>query len=133
MCKKLLFSILGFIFIMNCKAQITTVKDPQTSIETSIEACISLLENKEYKTMLEKYVSLDDMEKILKEHTIDEFVLSFAEKKADRMLNALKLAKGKKIEYEENGTVGIIKFEKVESGPNEFIFIKIGELWYITD
>jgi len=133
MFKKLLISILLLIFIIGCKAQMGTTANPQATIKTAIDDCIQLLESKDYKTMLSKYVSKDDLEKILKDQTMDEFVSSFSERKADKMLNALKIAKEKKIEYKDHDSVGVIKLDKVESGPNEFVFIKIGDLWYISD
>jgi hypothetical protein len=133
MTEKLLISILLLILIIGCKAQNTKVKDPQSTIETSIDDCISLLEKKEYKTIFEKYIYPEDLKKILQDMTIDKLTLSFAEKKADRMLKGLKIARNKKIEYKENGSVGIIDLGEVESGPKDFVFRKVKDLWYISN
>jgi hypothetical protein len=132
MLNKLLFCISGLLLTSSLLAQGGTT-NPQSKIETLITDCISLLENKEYKTLITKYADPEDLKDILKDKSLDELVKKFAENKAERMLKALKIAKEKEIEYQENSTIGIIKLGEVESGPDHFTFKKIDGLWYIAD
>ncbi len=132
MLNKLLFCISGLLLASNLLAQGDT-PNPQVKIETSINDCISLLENKDYKTLITKYADPEDLKDMLKDKSLDELVEKFAEKKAERLLKALKTAKEKEIEYQENGTIGVIKLGEVESGPDHFTFKKVDGLWYIAD
>jgi hypothetical protein len=132
MLNKLLFCTLGLLLTSDLLAQGGTA-NPQAKIETSIIDCISLLENKEYQTVITRYADPEDLKAMLKDKSMDELVAKFAEKKAERMLKALKTAKEKEIEYEENGTIGVIKLGEVESGPDHFTFKNLDGLWYIAD
>ena len=128
-----IYVLLPFILFGSCKTKKLTLADPRESIESAIIDCISLLENKEYEALLSKYVYPDDLEKILKDKSMDELIKSFSKGKAERLLKALKFAKTQEIEYKENNTVGVIQLGEGFKGPDEIVFIKKDKLWYIGD
>jgi hypothetical protein len=130
--KLLLTCIIAFIFEINATSQSNSA-NPQKSIDTAIDDCIRLLENKEYSVVLKKYVVPEDLEKILTDMSFEKLEENFAGDKAESLLNALKTAKGKRIEYNEDESVCTIYLGKVESGPDKIIFKKSDDLWYIAD
>jgi len=132
MSKILLTCILALIFGISGVSQTTTV-NPQLSIDTSIDDCIRLLENKENATLLKKYVAPDDLERILKQMSFDEFVDGFDTRKAENLLKAMKFAKGMRVDYNEDETICTIALSKTENFNKDLIFKKIDGLWYIAD
>ncbi len=121
------------LLITSCKTKKLTLANPQENIESAIVDCIKLLKKKHYEELLSKYIYPDVREEILKEQTIKELADGFKVKKADRLLNALKIAQTKEIEYLKEGKVGIIKLGKNIEGPDKIEFMKKDKLWYIAD
>jgi len=116
-----------------CKTKKLTLVNPQENIESAIVDCINLLEKKQHEELLSKYIYPDVKEEILKNQTMEELVDGFKGKKADRLLNAFKIARNKEIKYIKEGSVGIIELGEQVSGPDEIEFMKKGSLWYIAD
>ena len=126
-------TLITIVFLSACKTKKLTLANPQESIESAIVNCINLLEKESYTELLSKYIYPDTKEEILKNQTIEELTKNFKEKKANRLLRALKVAQTKKIEYKKEGTVGVIMLGVDFDGPKELEFMKKGKLWYIAD
>lgn len=125
-------TLTALLFFASCKTQKQTIVDPREDINTAIIDCINLLEQKDYESLLSKYVHPDDLKRILEKQSISELSENFSKKKAGRLLNALKIAQGKDIEYIEDGTKGLIKLGESD-GPDKIVFRKKDKFWYISD
>lgn len=121
------------VFASSCKTKKLTLFNPQSSVESSIDNCIKLLEKKKYEELLSNYIHPDVKEEILKTQTIEEIAKSFAKSKANSLLEAMNVARDKKIEYKKNDTVATIKLGSSVKGVNKIEFMKKDGLWYIAD
>jgi hypothetical protein len=129
----LIYVLLIFVILSGCKTKKLTIVNPQESIETAIIDCINLLEKEKYTELLSKYIHPDVREDVLKHQTMEELAENFKGKKADRLLKALKIAQNMDVEYDKEGTLGVIKLGEDFEGPKELEFMKKGQLWYIAD
>lgn len=128
-----IIAICVLIFAGSCKTKKLTLFNPQSTVESSIDNCINLLEEKKYEELLSKYIYPDVKEEILKEQTIEKLANSFAKSKAKRLLKAMNVAKDKKVEYKKNGTVATIDLGSEVKGVKKIEFMKKEGLWYIAD
>lgn len=121
------------IFVSGCKTKKLTLFNPQSSVESSIDNCIKLLETKEYEKLLSNYIHPDVKEEILKEQSIEKLAKSFGKSKATRLLKAMNLAKEKEVTYKKEGAVATIHLGTAVKGVTKIEFMKKDGLWYIAD
>ena len=126
----LLAMLVGF---SACNTQKQTLVDPRENLISAINDAINLLENKDYKPFFEKYILPETLEMILSMKTIDEVVESFSEKKATRLLEALKLAKQNTPNYDESGNQATFSKEDIEGMSKSLVFKKVEKYWYIAN
>src|SRR6476620_10429903 len=77
--------------------------DPREKLETAIPEAVRLLEKKQYKEFLKKFLAPDDLKEATKEVTLDKLAEEFGKKKAAALLKAFKQLKGIKPTMETNG------------------------------
>jgi hypothetical protein len=107
--------------------------EPPSSVRAAVGEGIRLLEKKEYRRFLEKFVSPDDMQKILRRLTIEQFADEFGRGKAADMLEVLKHVRNKKPTLDKDGKKATFQIE-IKGAPRDQIrFIKIGRRWCIQN
>lgn len=107
---------------------------PQESLETAVPHAIKLLEDKNYKDLLDGYIPPDDLKAMKDAGTYELVVKRFGEgSKAKQLMQALKETQSLKPEFNEDKTRATFKSEKEDSllktRPMEFI--KVDKRWYI--
>jgi len=122
-----------FLSFSACKTKKQTIVDPRENLISAITDAIFLLENKKYQSFIEKYALPEDLEKILKKESMDELVENFSKGKAQKVLNALKLAKELTPKFEENGSKAIFLKNDVGGMSKDMVFKKVDKLWYIAN
>jgi len=75
----------------------------------------------------------EDLEKILKRESMDELVESFSDGKAEKVLNALKLASELEPKYDESGNKAIFSKGDVGGMSKDMVFRKVDKYWYIAN
>ncbi|RLD80914.1 MAG: hypothetical protein DRJ10_06820 [Bacteroidetes bacterium] len=126
-----LFSL--FVSFSACKTQKQTIVNPRENLVSAISDAIQLLENKNYQSFIEKYAMPEDLEKILKRESMDELVESFSDGKAEKVLNALKLASELEPKYDESGNKAIFSKGDVGGMSKDMVFRKVDKYWYIAN
>jgi len=107
---------------------------PQESLKTAIPHAIKLLEDKNYKDLLEGYIPPEELKKMKDAGAFELVVNRFGEgEKAKRLLQALKEAQSLTPEYNEEKTLATFESDKEDSPlkTKPLSFTKIEKLWYI--
>lgn len=107
--------------------------DSREKLETAIPDAIKMLKEKKYAAFLNKFAKPDDLEKILKRVTIDEFAKKFGEGKAENLLAMLNAVKNVKPSYNEDKTMATYQIEKKISNRDKITFQKVEKYWYIKN
>ena len=126
-----LFSL--FVSFSACKTQKQTIVAPRENLVSAISDAIQLLENKNYQSFIEKYAMPEDLEKILKRESMDELVESFSDGKAEKVLNALKLASELEPKYDESANKATFSKNDVGGMSKDMVFRKVDKYWYIAN
>ena len=126
----LLVVLVGF---SACKTKKLTIVDPRENLTSAINDAIHLLENKEYQSFIEKYAMPEDLEKILNKESMDDLVKGFADGKAEKVLNALKLARELNPEYDESGNKATFLKDDVGGMSKDMVFKKVDKFWCIAN
>ncbi len=129
---KTTFLLMILLVFSACNIQKKSKVNPRENLNTAIVYAIQLFKNKDYKSFLENYVLPEDLEVILQKMTMEDFVKKFAEKKAEKVLNALKSAKEISPEYDESGTIAIFSKDKVGMH-KDMVFKKVEKYWYLAN
>ena len=116
-----------------CKTKKQTIVNPRENVISAITDAIFLLENKEYQAFIEKYAAPEDLEKILNKKSIDELVKDFAEGKAEKVLNVLKLASKLEPKYDKSGNKATFSKNEVGGMSKDMVFKKVEKFWYIAN
>lgn len=106
--------------------------DPRENLDTAIADAIRLLEKKEYKEMLKRYVDPKDLEKVTANTPLDEFAEQFGSRKAEQLLLVLKSIQGTKPMLDKDGTEATFQ-PKMEVSKRSIKFGKVDKLWYIRN
>lgn len=129
--KKLTVYVFILLLSFSCKTNIP-LKNPQVSVKSSIKDCIKLLEKKKYEELLDRYIYPDAKKEALQYQSLSEMAKAF-ESKAQKNLEAMKVALNQKIEYRKNSTVAVIHLDGKVKGLNKIVFMKKDNRWYIAD
>ena len=122
-----------FVSFSACKTQKQTIVDPRENLVSAITDAIYLLENKEYQSFIEKYALPEDLEKILTKKPISELVEDFSGEKAEKVLEALKLASELEPKFDESGTKATFSKNDVGGMSKDIVFKKVDKYWYIAN
>jgi len=108
---------------------------PQSRLETAIAEAIRLLEAKEYKTFLTKFMAPDDYKRITEAVAIDLLAEKFAGDRAEHFLKVLHYAKKQKPTLSEDGKLAVFNLDESLRLPNrdKLVFEQIDGLWYIRN
>ncbi|RCS44597.1 hypothetical protein DTL42_16865 [Bremerella cremea] len=107
--------------------------DPRETLATAIPEGIRLLEAEQYEEFLTKFVSPADLKMITARKSMDEFVNSFNERKAARVLKALKAIEGTKPKLDAAGTKANFVFKQEIDGKKSLTFVKVDKYWYLSN
>jgi len=107
--------------------------DPREDLKTAIPTAIELLEKKEYEKFLRMYVPPEVFARITEDKTIEEFARRFGERKADRLLTALRELKDVKPEMGRDRKTATFQLKNEIAGKATLSFQKIEKYWYIKD
>ncbi len=102
-------------------------------LETAIPAGIKLLEAKEYKLFLKRFVIPKDFKKHTKGKSLDEIAQRFGQRKASGLLAVLKKINRTKPLLKNTATEAKFGIEKSAIGKETITFVKVGKYWYIQN
>jgi hypothetical protein len=110
--------------------------NPMENLDTVIPHGIRLLEAGKYKEFIEAFMPPESQKKKAQRKSMEEIAKEFGEKKAPRMLTALKAIKGTKPTLEDDGKNKTARFAFPEGaiegqGPKSIVFVLIEKSWYI--
>jgi hypothetical protein len=103
------------------------------NLEQDIAEAIRLLEAKDYKGLLKRYVEPELLKNITERLTLEKFAEKFAGDKADKLLNALKATKDLTPQMDHETNIATYTFKQPVDGTSQIRFRKIGKLWYIKN
>ena len=102
-----------------------------------IEQAIIILEAREYKKFLTRFLSPEDKDKLLQNTTIEDFAVEFGEKKASLLLKALKETRDNQPEYDNETSEATFHFNSNANSRADKLppltFKKINGIWYIRN
>lgn len=106
-------------------------KNPETArLKATIDSMIVVLEAKEYRRFLERFVEPAFRDR----KGVDAIMEEFEEEKAELLLAVLKEVRSKTPTYSRRGTAASYKFKKRSDVPrNKINFIKVDGLWYLRN
>lgn len=105
--------------------------DPRTKVDTAIAEAVRLIEAKDYVKLLQNFVPPEELKKITEAATIDEFAKKFGDRKAERLLKALKATKGIEPTMSDDKSKATVQFKEPIDGKDKIEFIKVDKFWYI--
>jgi len=125
-------ALIVFVLASGSLLSAETTADPREKLDTAITEAIRLLEAKEYATVLQEYFYMGDLQN---DTTVsfDEILRIFANKKASRLLKALKATKSLTPVMEDKGKKATFKFKEPIERAKSITFIKIDKFWYIQN
>lgn len=128
---RLLVSLFVALFVGGALAE---EAKPVTDLEAVVPRAIQLLEAKEYKVLLQIFISPAEFEMVEKEGGLDELAKKWgSSKKPERLLAVLKAVKGTKPEMSEDGRKATYGLADAVEGKSSISFVKIGEAWYLVN
>lgn len=107
---------------------------PQESLETAIPHAIKLMQDKNFKDLLEGYVPPEELKRMKESGAFEEVVEKFREgAKSKQLLQALKETQSLTPEYNDEKTLATFKSDKEDSPLKNrpLKFVKVEKLWYI--
>jgi HEAT repeat protein len=110
--------------------------DPRENLETAVPEGIRLLEAKDYKSFIQKFIPPEALALMLAlppKQTIDDLAKDFGAKASSDFLQGLKAIKGLQPEMSPDGKKATFKLKEPIGGENTFCFEKIDKFWYITN
>ena len=105
--------------------------DPREDPVTAIAEAIRLLEAEEYRTFVEQFVPPEALNTVVAMMTLDEFAQDFADKSAGKVLEILRMLRGRTPSLNADGTVATFTLGESIAGRDSFALVKIGRYWYI--
>ncbi|MEO1614539.1 MAG: hypothetical protein AAFV88_01735 [Planctomycetota bacterium] len=103
------------------------------SLEKLIPEGIRLLTKKEFVPFVKAYVPPEELKKILKRMSLEEFAEKFGKSKAGRLLDVLKEIKDATPEMNDEKTKAVYKLKSSIGGKQSITFQKIEKYWYIEN
>lgn len=129
--------LLCFVFaLLTCTLplQAEVPEESRKDYQKLIPEMITLLEAKDYSTLLETCVAPEDLKRATEKQTMAELAKGFGERKADQLLGVLKSIREAKPEVTADGSTVTWKLpENVKSPRGQFVMKKSGKFWYIQN
>jgi hypothetical protein len=97
-------------------------------VDTAIAEMARLLEAKEYKKVVETFMTPDELKKV---PDLDKLVKNFSGEKAEKLLAVLKSLKDAKPVMSDDDKKATYELKEEIAGKKEIVFVKIEKYWYI--
>jgi hypothetical protein len=107
--------------------------DAREQLATAVPEAIRLLENKKYEDFVTSFIAPDDLKKITKEQSTEEFARQFGKGKAVRALQILKAIEGKTPKLDHDGTTATFTHDVKDAPRDTITFVKVGKYWHIQN
>ena len=114
-------------------------ENPQAKIESAVAEAIRLLEAREHKTFLQKFIEPDALAKMREEteergeDALDHLLKQFVPVKSETLLKALKSIKDATPSYENDGNKAVFKLEEGPYTKGHISFRRVDGLWYLEN
>ena len=107
--------------------------NPQADLATAIPHALALIQADEFENFIRHYAVPDELQKILKQKTLEELVRSFAKDHAARIALLLEEIQDKQPKLSSDGNVAEYPIHLKNFSRKQLVFEKINGLWYLRN